>query len=381
MSLVFNEAILRAVQRRDEVHDGKTFGVVAVELRLGPKRAGVLELPGPRLRHRAAGSFRDDFINGRTPLDPIDVEVQGDPVQLVVQELPAEGRPEDFGGAVGSFVVAARLLDDEAPEDARIQMELVVRGDGALDGFVAPRQQLADFFVLGQLERAAADARIVRYELEARRAGLTSAPSLRFCAFVPEEGRYVTLTTAPIPCTIGAPTGAAADAAPTSTGDETEPRLALAQRQFVDILPAANLPTDRGRTSPWLVAAALAAPWCAVAMAFALRRRRVAPTQVAVAAARAAYLAAAERRDSDLLQHYERYLMLRLCLSTPPADEQALRQELQLLGLAPDLVERACKLRQSLQGARYAGLSASLALVAQEVLMALDAAGTRGGRA
>jgi len=61
-----------------------------------------------------------------------------DPLRLKVKDLPARGRPDDFGGAVGRYTLSASLDRAEARVDDAVALKATVRGEGALRSIGAP---------------------------------------------------------------------------------------------------------------------------------------------------------------------------------------------------------------------------------------------------
>ena len=62
-----------------------------------------------------------------------DIKVASPPVELTVSTLPAEGRPPDFSGAVGSFKIATDLSSIAASAGDPLTLRLHVTGSGNFD--------------------------------------------------------------------------------------------------------------------------------------------------------------------------------------------------------------------------------------------------------
>ena len=62
-----------------------------------------------------------------------DIKVASPPVELTVSTLPAEGRPPDFSGAVGTFKIASDLSSTAAAAGDPLTLRLHVTGSGNFD--------------------------------------------------------------------------------------------------------------------------------------------------------------------------------------------------------------------------------------------------------
>jgi hypothetical protein len=134
--------------RSEEVIDGKPFIVFTWHTALVAVKPGTLTLtmdtpltvrvrtPGRPDAGFFSGSGFEDLFN-----DPAfqnffgtstqrDVTVSSAPETFTVLELPAEGRPADFSGAVGKFSVSSDLSQDKAGEGDPITLRMHVSGEG-----------------------------------------------------------------------------------------------------------------------------------------------------------------------------------------------------------------------------------------------------------
>jgi hypothetical protein len=66
---------------------------------------------------------------------------KSDPIRIHVRALPEEGRPDDFGGAVGTFRMTAALDRTEARVNDAVALRVTVEGEGSLQSVPAPRWQ------------------------------------------------------------------------------------------------------------------------------------------------------------------------------------------------------------------------------------------------
>ncbi|MCC6783411.1 MAG: BatD family protein [Planctomycetes bacterium] len=144
------------------------------------------------------------------------------PLTLEVREAPSEGRPPEFGGAIGRFTIEAT---PPTPNRVRVgdavYLTVVVRGEGFLKGvdldlaaqlgerFRVERVGITDSLPAGA-ERPpgfpdrAGFWRQWDFKLYPQSAGIDAIPALRFAWYDPERGAYASASTAPAPLVVEA---------------------------------------------------------------------------------------------------------------------------------------------------------------------------------
>ncbi|HKB15239.1 MAG TPA: BatD family protein, partial [Planctomycetota bacterium] len=196
-----------------------------------------------RIVRRATGFFDRDEAE-RMFVDAPAFEIE-------VKELPDEGRPDGFGGAIGKLQVET----DANPRDVKVgeSIRLVMRitGEGNL-GFLEPPDLeraagFERFRFFGRLEDKGEGKREVVYDLAPLGEDATTLPSVLFPYFDPDEGAYRTAKTDPIPLRIrplppgerlpDLP-GAATESAPKDDLRDAKPALTVRPRAE-DLSPAA----------------------------------------------------------------------------------------------------------------------------------------------
>jgi len=377
--IVCNERVIEA-RELDDVTDGdRKWGVLTFARRLAPRRAGTMELAAPIVRFVAATQFRDDFINGRMPMDRVPCEVAGQAHAWLVEELPAAGKPASFCGAVGAIELLARASSTSVGADGRIDVELVVRGDGDLWSWPPPQMRMAGAHALGVLDRGGKGERVFALELEIDDPKLTALPPIELGYFDAAAGSYAVAQSNRVELQWSAPLRARPAL---REQPEVAPSVA-ATAAGIDVLPSRALPKDAARISDAVVAWALAMPWvafCALAIGRRMRKGTVeAPRDAAASAAR--LLAAIDAADADLLHPFELWACARLCCAELPQSDDAFARELERFLPSSDLALRLATLRRSLVAGRYAGMSAAARVAAHRVVEEAERAFVEAGAA
>jgi hypothetical protein len=125
-------------------------------------------------------------------------------IEVVVRDIPEEGRPATFTGAIGRF----KLMAHAEPRRLRIgdplTLTLILEGEGTLDATQAPDLTEAnDLTALFQVHAPTVenngDRRLFTYSLRPTQAGSLSVPPVAVSYFDVASERYETLHTEPIP--------------------------------------------------------------------------------------------------------------------------------------------------------------------------------------
>jgi len=221
----------RQPERSERAVGGNAFSVLTWHSVLSPVKPGSypLGVTAPitvRIRLRPEQEAKLDDLLGDPFLQNVygktvkkELKIESPDATLTVLALPAEGRPADFRGAVGTFSVSSELSSATAALGDPLTLRLHIRGAGNFDRVDTPMlTNLADWktypptatFKPGDVIGHAGE-KTFEQPLVARATGSHPLPPLKFSYFDPAAGRYVTATAAPLSVTI-AP--AAGDAAP-----------------------------------------------------------------------------------------------------------------------------------------------------------------------
>ena len=164
-----------------------------------PLLSGTLTLPAIEVRYAFSERFENHFLRGRQPLDRKEATVRSAATELAVHELPREGRPAGFSGAVGEFSIVARCASAGLALGETLQLEVEVTGAGNLQRFAAPPwPSLPGFVVQGMVERRSDAARAFVFDVLAVREGDLQLAPIALPYFATTAGVYRTAVTAPI---------------------------------------------------------------------------------------------------------------------------------------------------------------------------------------
>jgi len=323
LSLVLNDHVIRAARKRDRAVAGRAYTVIEMERTCVPADPGELALSAPRLRYAYATRFIEDFVQGRRPKDREDVLIDGKAHTLTIKPLPAEGRPERFGGAVGSFEVSAEASQRAVDAGEIMKLVLRIEGQGNLTLFATPRLLLDGFHVYGTTDDKALERRTITYDLAPLRA-VNAVPAIPFSFFDPRAAAYRTVHTEPIPL-------------------EVRPGAQATQ-------PAPRTPEPEPGTSVPFYLAIAALLLLALRALLMLRRRHDARHPAHDAAAQFA-----QRAEEDIAEAFTGYLAARLGCPTASVIGPDLPARLVAAGVPEELATEASRLSEDLVAARYGG--------------------------
>ena len=147
-------------QGRESVvqRDGRQYHVAVFRTAITPIQAGTVKVGPSEFAFKAQVPRARPTNRNRSPFDPFGddffnapfgafSEVQhkkaaAEPVELTVKQLPAEGRPANFSGAVGQFALSGQGSPAKVNVGDPITMTLKVSGSGNFDRVEAP--EIAD---------------------------------------------------------------------------------------------------------------------------------------------------------------------------------------------------------------------------------------------
>jgi hypothetical protein len=251
---------------------------LTVKIRTQPRRESALD-------DQFGDPFWQNFFGASVPKD---INVQSPAQELKVLALPAEGRPADFHGAIGSFAIESDVTPAKADVGDPLTLTMRVVGSGNFDR--------VDSTMLDHLEHWKTyppkstfntndplkhkGEKVFEQPLIASQPGAQTVPPLSFSYFDPSTKRYETVHSAPLHVTISPSladstqtalqvAASGASAAANKAAEGLKPDHGAAEAMVSSLIPPYLQP--RFLAIPSLLAVAIAGAWMAV-------RRRANPT-------------------------------------------------------------------------------------------------------
>ncbi len=166
-----------------------------------PRRSGRYEFAPATLK----GRFIERIDSRRATL--AEAFARSNPVTLIVDAAPTEGRPEGYTNAIGDFSLEAKVTPTRAHVGDPLTLTLRVRGSGNLDELSPPdlaaRPEFAQAF---RLHPASAEmeggTRLFTWSLRALTANVAAVPPLHYSWFDPARREFVERSTPALPLAI-----------------------------------------------------------------------------------------------------------------------------------------------------------------------------------
>lgn len=188
-------------QRKDSDGNDVDYWEYRFQRTIIPQRTGTWHLGPVSLK----GTFADS-VQGRA-LNGIEIYAMARDISVTVKDVPAEGRPDSYIGAVGTFSALATL----APETVRVgdpmTLTLTLSGEGTLAEARPPvisemPEVTAGFRTYEATEETSPGQRQFVYSLRPLDADIDEFPSIPISCFDVNTEEYVTLQTSPIPISV-----------------------------------------------------------------------------------------------------------------------------------------------------------------------------------
>jgi len=196
------------------------------------------------------------------------VQIASEPITMEVRSLPETAKPDNFTGAVGRFTLQLDAQPTEIDPGEPVTLTMTVSGSGNFNQVTAPAiSREAGIKAYTPTQTFSADTSPYRGVKQFQQAviftdpAVTALPPVTFSYFDPEEKRYRTLFSDPVPVTIKPSTSAYAAVAPQLTGEAVEnlPDPAAPAISLVPVKLTPGTPVERIRPpflAPWFISAA-----------------------------------------------------------------------------------------------------------------------------
>ena len=142
-----------------------------------------------------------------TQIRPVSAQVQVEPIEI--KAVPAKGQPPHYRGAVGQYTISASATPTEVAVGDPITLTLTVSGTGRLD--VLPPPPLPDIAELAADFKIPTDPlagtvqgsnKVFSQSIRAKSGTVQAIPAIPFAYFDPQQEKYVTVATKPIPIVV-----------------------------------------------------------------------------------------------------------------------------------------------------------------------------------
>ncbi len=203
-------------QQYSQELNGVKYDVVDFSTYIYPTRAGDLDLGPVRLEgnllyktERSASSggglLNDDFFRGffdNYQARPITLNAEA--LKMHVLDLPEEGRPANFSGAVGQLDFIASVAPSEVKVGDPLTLRMKVSGSGNFKSLEMPVFNDSRFKAYDPQTKDEGNARTLEQVIIPTADGITQVPALAFSYFDPMAGEYKAATQGPFAIKIAA---------------------------------------------------------------------------------------------------------------------------------------------------------------------------------
>ncbi|MEO6254771.1 MAG: BatD family protein [Ferruginibacter sp.] len=144
------------------------------------------------------------------------VSLQSKPLTVLIKPLPDENKPVGYKGAVGRFIIDARVENNNFSTDDAGKLTIIISGEGNLQMINAPEitwpagiegfdPKATDDLFKGTVP--VSGRKIFEFPFTVSKAGDYSLPAMAFSFFDNRDAKYKTVTTAPIQIRVAKGTG------------------------------------------------------------------------------------------------------------------------------------------------------------------------------
>ncbi len=286
--IVANRYGLRA-RVSTEALEGVEYSVRSLTFRIYPPQPGGQTIARATVTAYVRSGYKTetDFfgLSQRVP-DYKRMFAGSEPIQLVVKDLPAEGKPAQFTGAVGKCSISVETADTQVKVGDPILLKIIVSGTGLLEKVKRPLlSEDAEFSKGFSINESLAPGDIsgdrVTFEqtIRAKSQDIKEIPSVSFAYFNPERGAYEVARSKPIPVKVLPTTQVTAEDVVTFGPAAAEAGTTLLEEQPGGILANYyHLDALRNQAARWHLLSLLGLPPVAyfAVFVFVSRRRRFA---------------------------------------------------------------------------------------------------------
>lgn len=199
--------LLIPARSREATRDGRRFLVVRAPRTMIALAPGAVAAPPATVVVDQGTQFRRDLFRQRRATASRKIMASSAPASVTAREVPAEGRPATFAGAIGrGFALEVSADRSVVQVGEPIALSFTLRGDGDLSTAGLPPLDApgvldaADFRVPDDAPTGVVDEAGKHFEVMVRvlDGAVREIPSLEYTWFDPESGRFETTRSRPI---------------------------------------------------------------------------------------------------------------------------------------------------------------------------------------
>ncbi len=179
-------------------YKGQNYRALTIKkVRLMPNITGKITVPTLELEARL-GLDIGSFWSMGSPQRKI---IRNAPVNIQVKDLPSDGKPASFNGAVGKFKLNAEINSLDIKAGDSFQYTLTITGEGNISNFSAPEfPELQNMRVMSpEIQNEDINTKnatkSVKYLVIAQEKGIYNIPTIEFSYFDSSLKSYITLNT------------------------------------------------------------------------------------------------------------------------------------------------------------------------------------------
>jgi hypothetical protein len=196
------------MQKGKEVLNGVSYDSLTFDTNIYPTKPGTVQV-GPlvsqgELVYRIKKS--DDILGdifGNTETRPITLHAPA--MTINVLPLPAEGRPQNFSGAVGQYDFKASVGPSLVKVGDPLTLRMTITGQGHLKDLTAPVFNDSRFKTYDPQVKVDDNSKTIEQVIIPTAQDITEVPPLSFSYFDPQEKKYKTITQGPFAVKVLAP--------------------------------------------------------------------------------------------------------------------------------------------------------------------------------
>jgi len=378
----------KRTMRKNE--DGEDVGYWEYQFRrkMIPEKFGEYQFGPATLKGTYAAGIENGRLTGR------EIYAVAKSLSVTVKDVPRDGRPASYIGAVGSFEVSSALAPAAASVGDPMTLTVTVAGQGSLADARPPELSslagISDAFRMYEAtEETQANSRRFTYSLRPLSTSVTEFPAIPISFFDVDAEKYVTRMTEPIAVSIReAETLSGADIV-SSPGEVASAQGEIEVSEgglFANDSTLSSLRNERIEPSRWLTAwGGMIAAWLAGSMGLkrvrriredpALQRRRSATARVNAALTDATALLASGRQSEtcDAIRKAVAGLIADYAnVSEAGLTPRDAAGQLATLGIDESLRDRTVKLLNDCDAARYGAAAEDLSRLNTEAASVVD---------